>query len=137
MTTNATPFVAQRTIRLTDTDAAGVIYFARALDLAHSVYEDWLESNGWRLNDVLHDTPWMVPIVNAEVNHNAPLVVGDKVTIEMTAKRIGTTSFTLAYSFRHGDHTAARATTTHVTVERATRKPRPLEADLRAALEAL
>ncbi|MBD2021122.1 1,4-dihydroxy-2-naphthoyl-CoA hydrolase, partial [Leptolyngbya sp. FACHB-36] len=40
------PFVYSRTVRFSDTDAAGVVYFASALSICHEAYEASLAAVG-------------------------------------------------------------------------------------------
>ena len=42
-------------IRLADTDAAGVLYFASLLRIAHEAYEAWFESAGLPIATVIRD----------------------------------------------------------------------------------
>lgn len=128
-------FEATRTIRLADTDAAGILYFARALDLAHSVYEEWIAENGWNFSELLFELDWKVPIVHAEVTHEAPCEVGDELTVRLEPERVGTTSFTLGYTFRKAERVVIRASTTHVTVDKESGRPRPLDERVRASLD--
>ncbi|MFZ9683665.1 MAG: 1,4-dihydroxy-2-naphthoyl-CoA hydrolase, partial [Cephaloticoccus sp.] len=40
------PFIYERTIRLAETDAAGIVYFANYLGLCHEAYEAALAAAG-------------------------------------------------------------------------------------------
>ncbi len=63
-------------LRLGQTDAAGVLYFARALEIAHEAIEVHLESRGVGLARLLSQGPH-IPIVHVEGNFKSPLRVGD------------------------------------------------------------
>src|SRR5690349_8414066 len=78
------PFVYTRTIRLADTDAAGVVYFVRTLSLCHEAYEEALANAGIALADLLGGSGIMVPIARSEAEYLRPLRAGDKVRITAT-----------------------------------------------------
>jgi acyl-CoA thioesterase FadM len=61
---------------------------------------------------------------------------GDRVTVEILAPKVSESSFTLGYRVRHaGGKLAAIGQTSHVCIDRASFRPCPLPADLRALLE--
>jgi len=103
-------------IRLQHSDAAGVVYFASLFALAHECYEAFLDSE-IPLGQLLTDGDVVIPIVHAEADFKLPLHVSDQVRIEMTARTIGRTSFTLDYLFRMADNRiAAQVSTAHAVV---------------------
>lgn len=131
------PFRFSHTVRLADTDAARVVYFARALEWFHAAYEDWLESVDLALGEHLPKSEWLLPIVNAEVTHERPLALGDHLEIQLRVQRIGTTSYTLAYEAVRGGDVCVRSTMTHVCMRSETGRPEPLPGRLRDALGTL
>src|SRR4051812_12290672 len=81
-------------IRLRDTDATGVLYFTEQLRMALEVLEDCFS-----LQEMIEKENFLMPIVHAESDYNAPLKVGDTVEISISCEKIGTSSFTLKYRF--------------------------------------
>ena len=55
------PFTHHRTVRLADTDAAGVVFFARTLMLCHEAYEEALARAGLDLKQFLGGADLIVP----------------------------------------------------------------------------
>ena len=111
------PFVYPRTIRLADTDAAGVVYFVRTLSLCHEAYEEALAAAGVALSDLLGASGIIVPISRSEADYLRPLRAGDKVRITATPERLSENSFAVRYEIvRLGppDKVAARVRTEHV-----------------------
>lgn len=111
------PFVYTRTIRLADTDAAGVVYFVRTLSLCHEAYEEALANAGVALADLLGGSGIMVPISKSEAEYLRPLRAGDKVRITATPELLSDNSFAVQYEVvRLGppDKVAARVRTEHV-----------------------
>jgi 1,4-dihydroxy-2-naphthoyl-CoA hydrolase len=78
------PFAYSRTIRLADTDAAGVVYFARTLSLCHEAYEEALSNAGIPLGELLGGAGIVVPIARSEAEYLRPLRPGDKIRISVT-----------------------------------------------------
>lgn len=91
------PFTYDRTVRLADTDAAGVVFFARTLALCHEAYEASLAAAGLDLNDFLGGADIIVPISRSEADYKRPLRVGEKVRISVTPSPLSANSFAVAY----------------------------------------
>lgn len=124
-------FVYHRTIRLADTDAAGVVYFARTLSLCHEAYEESLASAGISLSDLLGGQGIIIPIAKSEAEYLRPLAAGDKVRITVTPEAQSENSFVTRFEIhRLGivEKLAARVRTEHVCTAPAKRARAPLPA---------
>jgi len=121
-------------IRLHDTDAAGIIFFANQFKIVHDAYEDLLETFGWSFETMLKGTDYFLPIVHAESDYKAPVLVGDKIVIAIKVGHIGETSFSFEYTLKRGKTLVGTAKTVHVTINQKTRKKIPLPTALRRAL---
>lgn len=121
-------------IRLHDTDAAGIIFFANQFKIIHDAYEDLLEEFGWSFPKILKGTKYFLPIVHAESNYKTPVLVGDKIIIAIKIGHIGKTSFSFEYTLKRGKTLVGTAKTVHVTIDQKTRKKIPLPSALRQAL---
>jgi 1,4-dihydroxy-2-naphthoyl-CoA hydrolase len=127
-------FVTQTKIRLHDTDAAGIIFFANQFKIIHDAYEDLLEKFDCSFRKMLGGTDLFLPIVHAEADYLAPVRVGDKIAIGITVGHVGKTSFSFEYTLKRGKILVGKARTVHVTVSQKTRKKIPLPAALRKKL---
>jgi len=127
-------FTYQTKIRLHDTDAAGIIFFANQFKIVHDAYEDLLEEFGWSFEKMLKGTDYFLPIVHAESDYKVPVRVGDKITIAIKVGHIGNTSFSFEYTLNRGKTLVGTAKTVHVTINQKTRQKIPLPAALRRAL---
>mgnify|MGYP006312547609 CR=1 FL=1 len=127
----------ETSVRLHDTDAAGLLFFAHQLKIAHDAYESFLESAGLTFQTILTDRDYLLAIVHAESDYLQTLSVGQPLTVEVSAERIGNTSFTLAYAIKRDGETVGKVRTVHVCIDRATREKRPLPEELRSALSRL
>ena len=131
---NQSMFTYKTKIRLHDTDAAGIIFFANQFKLIHDAYEDLLEKFGWGFKKMLKGTSYFLPIVHAESNYKTPVFVGDKVAITIKVGHVGNTSFSFEYTLKRGKTLVGTAKTVHVTISQKTRKKIPLPSALRSAL---
>jgi len=122
-------------IRLHDTDAAGIIFFANQFKIIHDAYEDLLEEFGWSFQKMLKKTDFFLPIVHAESDYKTPVLVGDKIVVAIKVGHIGKTSFSFEYTLKREKTLVGTAKTVHVTINQKTRKKIPLPSALRKALE--
>lgn len=133
------PFLHHRTVRLADTDAAGVVFFARTLALCHEAYEESLTRAGLDLKQFLGVADVIVPIAKSEAEYLRPLYCGDRVTIKVTPSSLTPASFALHFEIiRLGppDKLAARVRTEHVVTSLAKRERVALPATLAAWVNA-
>ena len=128
-------FTYKTKIRLHDTDAAGIIFFANQFKIIHDAYEELLEKIGLSCQTILNETNFFQPIVHAESDYKAPLFVGDKIVITIKVGHIGKTSFSLEYILKRGKTLVGTAKTVHVTIDQKTRKKIPIPSSLRLALK--
>ncbi len=128
-------FTVKSVVKLSDTDAAGVIFFSRYFRLAHDAYESFMEQIGWRLSYVIHESDILLPIVHSEADYVQSMALGDSYSIAICVEKIGQTSFALLYRFQNveNDLTAA-VKTVHVAVDKKSRRKRPLPDSLRENL---
>ena len=124
------------TIKLYDTDAAGLLFFGHQFRIVHDVYQAFLEESGFSFAEILSQGEILVPIVHAKADYLEPVAVGDELTIVMSAESISEHSFTLSFNLKRADSTSVGTVqTVHVTVDRASGKKIALPAPLREALQ--
>jgi 1,4-dihydroxy-2-naphthoyl-CoA hydrolase len=132
------PFEYRFSIRLHDTDAAGVLFFAHLLRHAHDAYEAFMERAGFGLAGLIAGTGPHLPLVHAEADFLAPLRHGEQVHVRLGLARLGGSSFTLEYEFLGSEgNIRARARTVHVALAPEGGKSVPLPDALRRQLELL
>lgn len=130
------PFSYQRTIHFADTDAAGVVYFARYLSICHEAYEEALATAGIELATFFADHAVILPVSRSEASYLRPLACGDRIRVELTPVRASEHGFSIDYivmkTVGAGEKRAALARTEHVCITRATRERAALPAALAA-----
>ena len=128
-------FSYKTTVKMHDTDAAGILFFGNQFKMIHDAYEALLESIGFSFTILLRKTNFFIPIIHAEADYKSPLFVGDLVTIEVTIEKIGHTSFIVNYALRdRRDKLVGTAKTVHVAVNAKSHKKIALPSKFREAL---
>ncbi|MCT7968220.1 acyl-CoA thioesterase [Laspinema sp. D1] len=126
-------FSYTRTIRFTDTDAAGVVYFANLLSICHEAYEASLAATGIELRTFFNNPRAAIPIVHADIDFFQPLFCGDEVAIALTPHALTGDRFEITYLIQAAsmptERPLAKARTEHVSIDpqRRTRQPLPPE----------
>ncbi|MGK7958229.1 MAG: acyl-CoA thioesterase [Crocosphaera sp.] len=108
-----------RTIHFSDTDAAGVVYFAALLSICHEAYENSLQLAGINLKTFFTSSDIAIPIVHADIDFYQPLFSGDRIQINLTAIQLNETEFEIKYQVFHENNLKkliAKATTKHVSI---------------------
>jgi 1,4-dihydroxy-2-naphthoyl-CoA hydrolase len=125
---SAMAFSYTRTVHFPDTDAAGVVFFARYLSICHEAYEEALAAAGIPLATFFADHGLVIPIAKSEATYLRPLLCGDKLRVEVTPTRLSDNSFALDYVIwktGSADKRAAVARTEHVCISSKTRERLP------------
>jgi 1,4-dihydroxy-2-naphthoyl-CoA hydrolase len=133
------PFVYSRTVHFPDTDAAGVVFFARYLSICHEAYEEALAAAGVPLGSFFADHGVIVPVSKSEATYLRSLVCGDKLRVEVTPALLTENSYALDYViWKTGtaDKRAAVVRTEHVCISSKTRERLPLPANVAAWVKA-
>ncbi|HSX12676.1 MAG TPA: thioesterase family protein [Rhabdochlamydiaceae bacterium] len=122
----------KRTIRLSETDATGVIYFSELLKLGLETFEAFLAQEGFTLHQMIEQTDFLMPIVHAEVNFLGPLRVGDIVEIHLQQPHFGNSSFTLRTSLFLNGKEMGNTKIVHVCISKTTWQSIPIPEQLMA-----
>lgn len=108
------PFTHGFQVRLHDTDAAGVLFFAHLLRHAHDAYESLMAAAGFPLQGLIQDGI-ALPIVHTMADFQAPIRQGDRIQVEVSLDEVRRRSFSLNYRFLDAEGAQrARARTVHV-----------------------
>jgi 1,4-dihydroxy-2-naphthoyl-CoA hydrolase len=113
-------FTYYRTIRLSDTDAAGVIYFAQLLSICHEAYEASLETVDIDLRTFFNNSSIAIPIVHGSVDFLRPIFCGDRLAIHLFSRQLTENEFEIDYLIHSrscGAECLAKAKTRHVCID--------------------
>jgi acyl-CoA thioesterase FadM len=129
------------TIHFDQADPAGVLFFARLLEVAHRVYEGFVTDElGTSWASWFRDASLVVPIRRAEAIFEQPLRPGRSYEAEIRITRIGESSFEVTTRFldleRGEPMRCAETKVTHVFADLARGAKVPIPSDIKARLEA-
>lgn len=124
-------------IRFEDADPAGVIFYPRALALAHSAVESLIRASALGWDEWFASARYAAPLRRAEAEFFHPLRTGDEVTIRARVEKCGNTSVTFVVELSDPkERVAARIRTVHVLIDKATGRPVALTNEIRRAFTA-
>jgi len=122
-------------IRLSDTDAAGRIYFNSALRIAHDSFEHFMEVVGFDVPRIVSNQAFVLPVVRVEANYRSPLKLGDEIVVETMVSSIGKKSVTFFHRLLGVKGIpAVEVSITHAVVSKKTGKSVAMPVLLRKAL---
>ncbi len=122
-------FTYSRSIRFSETDAAGVVYFANVLTFCHEAYEASLIASGIDVRSFFSGQAIAVPIVHAEVDYFKPMFCGDQITIALVPTLSKPSEFEISYQLSNAQP-IAKALTRHVCISPETRSRQDLLPEL-------
>ena len=129
-------FEYAHTVKFSEVDMAGVVFFSRFFEYAHSAFEAFFQHLGWSFAQVFDEGKWGFPLVHTEADFQAPARLGDRLTVEMTVAALSESSFTMRYAISAPDgKPVASVLTSHVWVAPATFKKTTIPEEVRAKLE--
>ena len=131
----------KRTVRFSDTDAAGVVHFQNLIGWCHQAWEQSLQDFGIELAKIFpggrNNTPSAaLPIVNCNVSFHAPLKTGDMVLIRLSPQRLSNSSFEVVSEVILKDQTVAKGCLRHLAINPLSRCSCALPDDIQRWLEA-
>lgn len=131
-------FEIKTKIKLHDTDAAGVVFFVSHFRIAHIAYEEFLQSIGCGLEQIIGESDYLVLISHAEADYLQPFHLGDDIAIGIRATKIKRVSFELTTEIKNGQgEIGAIVRTVHVAIEKNSGKKIELPTPIRAGLESI
>lgn len=133
---NARVFATRVRVQWADIDVAGIMYFAayqRAIERAEM---DFFRELGFPYDEVFERFDMWLPRVRVEAEYHRPALMDDWLTLRTHIRRVGASSIgwqTTVWNERT-DEAGASFIVTVACMDRATKKSRPLPAELRGAL---
>ncbi|MSQ90506.1 MAG: acyl-CoA thioesterase [Phycisphaerales bacterium] len=121
-------------IRLRRTDAAGVMYFASAFEIAHEAVESYLQACAIDLAVLLRQGPHL-PVVHAEADFQSPVRVGESYCAVVESVACSARSISFSVRIAAGDERViAIVKIVHACVDPKTGASSPIPDLLRRAL---
>ena len=133
------PFSYERTIHFSDTDAAGVVFFANYLAICHEAYEEALAAAGLPVRTFFADTSVIIPISKSAADYLRPLYCGDKIRVTLTPSLLTENSFAIEYDITRlgtSEKLAGHVRTSHICISSDSRERAALPPALVAWIQA-
>jgi YbgC/YbaW family acyl-CoA thioester hydrolase len=121
-------------IHFSASDAAGVVFYPRALSLAHDAVEDLINRSTLGHASWFASAEHAAPVRRVEADFMKPIHPGETMTTRTRVEKLGNTSVTFLVEFINAaGEIAASIRTTHVLVDKATGRAMPLTTAIRSA----
>jgi len=129
-------FVHEQPVRFAHCDPAGIVYFPRFFDMAHSVKEDWItQALGVPMAVMIRERRVGTPTVHIDCDFAKPLRHGDTLRFELRVARMGRSSLDLDYTGLKDGELHLRILQTIVFMDLDTVTAVPIPEDLRPQVE--
>jgi 4-hydroxybenzoyl-CoA thioesterase len=129
---------AERRIRFSDCDPAGIVFYPQYFVMFNGVLEDWIDALGVGFHDLLTRRRIGLPSVRLEADFHAVSRFGDAVSVSLEVERVGGKSLILGWrciAAKSGELRMALRQVV-VTTSLETHEAVSIPDDLRAAIEA-
>lgn len=93
-------FTIKRRINFYDCDPAGIIFYSRVFEFAHSAYELLIQSIV-KQEDYWNNDKYVVPIIRTEANYIKPMKYEDEIMINVRVSELRSSSFELSYNMEN------------------------------------
>ena len=124
-------------IRFSHCDAAGIVYFPHYFDMFNGLIEDWYTQElGYDYAATIMNARLAFPFVHIECDFKIPSMMGEVIDLTLLVERVGRSSLGIAIVCHKDGVERLRARMVTALMSLETRKPVPMPADLRAAIEA-
>ena len=128
-------FVAGRTVRFSDCDPAGIVFFPQYLVMLNGVVEEWFDrALQVPYAELIGPRRIGLPTVRLEVDFTAVSRHGDALQWRIAVLRLGRSSLTLGHECSGAGQLRLRAQQVLVCTSLDTHRPQALPDDVRAAL---
>jgi acyl-CoA thioester hydrolase len=127
-------------VRFAETDGQAVVYNANFLVYTETARTEYFRElsggSGGEDHDWRRPRDWDTALAHASLDFRAPARFDDELTVWTRVAHMGTSSFTFEYKIYRGDTLICEAKTVQVSVDRETRKSKPLPSEFKQALAA-
>lgn len=124
-------FTHPHTVRLHETDGAGILFHAHIFTIAHIAHDEMLAAAGLSIAEIVNNHPFSLPLVHIEADFSHPIRLGEQLILQVYLAKMGEHSFTLKTRFEELNGTTtprhkAEVTTVHVSIDQESGSSIPL-----------
>jgi 4-hydroxybenzoyl-CoA thioesterase len=91
-------FVRERTIRFSDCDPAGIVFYPQYFVMFNALVEDWIDALDIGYRTLIVERRIGLPTVHLKADFRAVSRMGDRVRLSLDVERLGSRSITLRLS---------------------------------------
>ena len=117
------PFEIDKTIRFSQCDPAGIVFYPRYAEMCNDVVEDWFASMGVSFARLHDELGLGLPAVRLEIEYLQPSRLSEVVTFRLVVADIGNSSLTLQITGSIGNEARIRIRLKAVMISMATMRP--------------
>lgn len=132
MSTNC--FTSHATVRFSDADPAGILFFGRIFEFAHAALESFVVDCGIGWETWFSSPVWAVPIVNAQADYKNSMKAGSQLVVDLHINKLGNSSCSFEFVFSSEQKICAIVHTTHVFIEKSSCKSLSIPEPIRSVL---
>ncbi len=126
-----------RTVLINDVDAAGVVFYARSIAIAHEAYEVAMATCGLPFARVVAGGRYALPVVHVEADYRRALRHGDALECRVQCGATSRASYTILIALWSRGAEAIAVTQVHVQLDLASARAVRLDEEVSAALARL
>lgn len=105
-------------IHFRQADPAGIVFFAEVFNIAHDVYEQFVQSLGISWSEWFQNAHFAVPLRHTECDFLAPLKAGESYQVQLQVSQLKNSTFELTYYFQKKSENAAVVKTVHTFIDK-------------------
>ena len=133
---SSAPFVSEKLIRFHHCDPAGIVFYPQYFILFHELLEDWFNRGlGLDYADLISKARRGLPTAHIDCDFRIPSKIGDTVQMQLSVKRVGTTSLSLLVRVCAGAEVRVTANQVLVLISLEDGSVLPIPPDLRQRFE--
>lgn len=96
-------FKHQITARFYEIDRAGIVFYGRFYEYCHAALEELLAAMFGHAEAIFVEKGFGMPLVHSEADYKKPTRMGDRLSIDVSVKRVGKRSITFEYLMTDDD----------------------------------
>ena len=127
-------FARERTIRFSDCDPAGIVFYPQYFVMFNALVEDWIDALDIGYRALIVERRIGLPTVHLKADFRAVSRMGDRVRLSLGVERVGSRSITLRLSCDGHDGPRMTMQQVLVTTSLDTHHAIEIPADLREAI---
>ena len=110
-------FASRQTIRFSDCDSAGIVFFGNYYHLAHAAFEDLVIHMGFKFDEWFNNSKWGVPLRHSQCTYHRPLRAGEACAVRIYPTKLSESAMVMNYRLEVAGELRAEVELVHVFAE--------------------